>query len=280
NPGGVFTIDANTGEITVADITRLDVESNPLYELIVQVSDGTYTSTSTITVNILLPGSSPPTQEAPGTEEPVQEDEDEKPNHTPNNSNDDPVITIPLFEEPMNNNSNVVEEINYDLETHHFDFFYKRPLSDSMTDGSAIEAIRIAERMNTNKDQDFSLPNKNNEGMWNDIDLMKHQMQGKAGQVESLEKQSDRIFAGVITGFATLIAGYVGWTGNIISLLIGFFTSSPLWKSFDPVPIFDVTKDDEKYWKSNKIEEQDQETIVDSFFDHKTEHHEKNRKHS
>ncbi len=52
NADGVFTIDANTGEITIADNTNLDRETTASYGLTVQVSDGTNTDTATITVNV------------------------------------------------------------------------------------------------------------------------------------------------------------------------------------------------------------------------------------
>ena len=52
NGAGVFTIDANTGEITVDDNTNLDRETAASFALTVQVSDGTNTDTATITVNV------------------------------------------------------------------------------------------------------------------------------------------------------------------------------------------------------------------------------------
>ncbi len=52
NADGVFTIDANTGEITIADNTNLDRETTASYGLTVEVSDGTNTDTAAITVNV------------------------------------------------------------------------------------------------------------------------------------------------------------------------------------------------------------------------------------
>ena len=52
NGAGVFTIDANTGEITVLDNTNLNRETAASFALTVQVSDGTNTDTATITVNV------------------------------------------------------------------------------------------------------------------------------------------------------------------------------------------------------------------------------------
>ena len=53
NTGGAFTINPNTGEITVADTNDLEFDTNPVFSLTVQVSDGTYTDTAIITINLL-----------------------------------------------------------------------------------------------------------------------------------------------------------------------------------------------------------------------------------
>ncbi|MCP3666901.1 MAG: DUF4347 domain-containing protein, partial [Gammaproteobacteria bacterium] len=52
NADGVFAIDTNTGEITIADNTNLDRETTAGYGLTVEVSDGTSTDTAAITVNV------------------------------------------------------------------------------------------------------------------------------------------------------------------------------------------------------------------------------------
>ncbi|MEQ9302781.1 MAG: cadherin domain-containing protein, partial [Marinoscillum sp.] len=52
NELGAFQIDANTGELSVADESILDFESNPTFELSVEVSDGGLTDEATITINL------------------------------------------------------------------------------------------------------------------------------------------------------------------------------------------------------------------------------------
>ncbi|NNK02578.1 MAG: DUF4347 domain-containing protein, partial [Desulfatitalea sp.] len=52
NADGIFSIDANTGEITITDNTNLDRESTASYALTVQVSDGTDTDDAAITINV------------------------------------------------------------------------------------------------------------------------------------------------------------------------------------------------------------------------------------
>ena len=55
DPGGAFSIDTATGQITVADGTQLDFESQASYNLTIQVQDngtGTLTDTATVTINL------------------------------------------------------------------------------------------------------------------------------------------------------------------------------------------------------------------------------------
>ncbi|MDF2857287.1 MAG: calx-beta domain protein, partial [Neobacillus sp.] len=52
NESVAFTIDEATGEITVADLTKLDYETIKSFKLLAQVGDGTYTSQLAITVNL------------------------------------------------------------------------------------------------------------------------------------------------------------------------------------------------------------------------------------
>ncbi|WP_185152694.1 Ig-like domain-containing protein, partial [Fulvivirga aurantia] len=53
NTGGAFTINNTTGEITVANSTALDFESNPTFTLTVEVTDNDgLTDTATITINL------------------------------------------------------------------------------------------------------------------------------------------------------------------------------------------------------------------------------------
>ncbi|MCP4349755.1 MAG: PQQ-binding-like beta-propeller repeat protein, partial [Desulfobacterales bacterium] len=52
NTDNVFAISSNTGMITVNNGTLLDYEKNKTYVLTVQVSDGVYSDTATVTVNV------------------------------------------------------------------------------------------------------------------------------------------------------------------------------------------------------------------------------------
>jgi hypothetical protein len=60
NTGGAFTIDAVTGEITVATPAALDLETTPVFTLTVEVTDaGGLTATDTVTVNLTDQNESP-----------------------------------------------------------------------------------------------------------------------------------------------------------------------------------------------------------------------------
>lgn len=52
NTGGTFALNANTGELTVANNTLLDFETNPTFNLWVRVSDGGLMDTAVITINV------------------------------------------------------------------------------------------------------------------------------------------------------------------------------------------------------------------------------------
>jgi VCBS repeat-containing protein len=60
DPGGAFTIDAATGEITVADSARLNFEAAPVFNLIVTVTDaGGLTDSAAVTVTVTDVNESP-----------------------------------------------------------------------------------------------------------------------------------------------------------------------------------------------------------------------------
>jgi hypothetical protein len=53
NEIGTFQIDQDTGAITVADEISLDFETNPIYTLSIEVSDGFESATAQVTINVL-----------------------------------------------------------------------------------------------------------------------------------------------------------------------------------------------------------------------------------
>ena len=60
NADGIFTIDANTGAISIAAGKTLDYESAAQHVLTVTASDGTSSDTGTVTVNVNNLNDNPP----------------------------------------------------------------------------------------------------------------------------------------------------------------------------------------------------------------------------
>ena len=52
NTGGAFAIDAVTGAITVANAAAIDFETNPVFNLTVNATDGAFNDTAQVTVNL------------------------------------------------------------------------------------------------------------------------------------------------------------------------------------------------------------------------------------
>jgi hypothetical protein len=80
DPGGLFAIDATTGEITVADRSQLDFDTTPVFNLTVTVTDaGGLTDTMLVPIEV-QPVDEPPvvdTSEIPPVDEAVDEEEDD-----------------------------------------------------------------------------------------------------------------------------------------------------------------------------------------------------------
>jgi VCBS repeat-containing protein len=67
NTGGAFAIDPLTGQVTVANSTALDFETNPVFTLTVQVDDGFGgTDTATVTINLTNVNETPVNTVPPG----------------------------------------------------------------------------------------------------------------------------------------------------------------------------------------------------------------------
>ncbi|MCM3763790.1 cadherin domain-containing protein [Neobacillus niacini] len=64
NEAGAFAIGEDTGEVTVADSTKLDYEKVQSFKLTVQVSDGTHSAATTVTIGVNNLNDNPPVVEA------------------------------------------------------------------------------------------------------------------------------------------------------------------------------------------------------------------------
>lgn len=73
-----------------------------------------------------------------------------------------------------------------------------------------------------------------NRAMWSQVESMKGQMDRSAG----IQQRQKAITIGVATGMSvSFAAGYVIWLLRGGSLLASLLAATPLWKSFDPLPV-------------------------------------------
>jgi hypothetical protein len=81
-----------------------------------------------------------------------------------------------------------------------------------------------------------------NRAMWSQVESMKGQMDRSAG----MQQQQKAIAVGMATGMSvSFAAGYVIWLLRGGSLLASLLAATPLWKSFDPLPVL-------AFWEKNK----------------------------
>jgi hypothetical protein len=246
NGDGIFQINANTGEITVADNTNLDFEITASYTLGITVSDGINTSPAqNVTINITDVG------EAPATlpEDPVTE-----PGDTPSDNDDEedagsgpiaPPTDNFLFTNPGEGNgsegligqlgaSNPMPQIQKandpkkELENQNPDAWGvarpERTVKKKKSDSYHILTDRIASGLIN------PLPVQVNDKIWDHLDLLKGQMQAA--------ERSAFIAAAAVLGLSVMAsAGYVIWAVRGVSLMSSFLSSVPIWRFIDPLPI-------------------------------------------
>ncbi|WP_413162519.1 cadherin domain-containing protein [Capilliphycus salinus ALCB114379] len=112
----IFGINSNTGEITLADNSSLDFETQPTaYSLTIEVSDNSLTDTITVGINVTdieettpktPPTENPPTEETPPTETP--QTEENPPTETP--GTETPGTETPSTETPPTGENPPTEE--------------------------------------------------------------------------------------------------------------------------------------------------------------------------
>ncbi len=280
NDDGVFAIDPDTGEITVADNTRLDFESTASYVLTVQVSDGINADDSTIIVNIEK--DDPASSTDVYTEDHTDPGSDSESNDTEtddagqddfsdpeNEENRDPELPsvndgiddVPSTNSNATNSSNDIPAYADGIGAYHAGrkFYRPNPIYGELDLPSEYETpVQAGEAGGRKNGADARIRTE--------LDEVKSWGKDDVGSADLDTIASKKIFFSV-AGLVTLVAGYVGWITSGISFLFGFFTSTPLWKSFDPVPIFDEEKKDEDYldeWGTDPSEVDSQEKGVDT----------------
>jgi hypothetical protein len=81
-----------------------------------------------------------------------------------------------------------------------------------------------------------------NAAMWSQVASMKGQMDRAAG----MQQRQATIVVGMATGVSmSFAAGYVIWLLRGGSLLASLLAATPLWKSFDPLPVL-------AFWEKRK----------------------------
>jgi hypothetical protein len=80
--------------------------------------------------------------------------------------------------------------------------------------------------------------------MWSQVESMKKQMDRAAG----IQHRQQAVAVGMATGMSmSFAAGYVIWLLRGGSLLASLLAATPLWKSFDPLPVL-------AFWEKRKKE--------------------------
>lgn len=81
-----------------------------------------------------------------------------------------------------------------------------------------------------------------NRAMWSQVESMKGQMDRTA----EMQQRQQTIAVGMATGMSvSFAAGYVIWLLRGGSLLASLLAATPLWKSFDPLPVL-------AFWEKRK----------------------------
>ena len=82
-----------------------------------------------------------------------------------------------------------------------------------------------------------------NRAMWSQVESMKGQMDRSA----EMQQRQKAIAVGMATGVSvSFVAGYVIWLLRGGSLFASLLAATPLWKSFDPLPVLAFWEKDKK----------------------------------
>ena len=229
---GAFTIDPGTGVITVADPSVLDFETNPVFNLTVQVQDGSLaTDTATTTVNLtdqpeipvpIDPPDPDPVVEPPTTEIPDPVETDPEPVGEPTTvpaTQDVSVAAAPPSGLPLQEES-------------------RRPSQTDADEGRGIrrrgaapdEAAQVAPVGAAADDSPFVV----DAAMWRALDLMGADL----GSSVEAERAYARLLGSTLElGTAGMAAGFLTWFLRGGSLLTSLLSTLPLWSRLDPLPV-------------------------------------------
>ncbi len=273
NIGGAFTINDSTGEITVANSAALDFETNPSFSLTVQVEDsGTLTDTATVTINlkdvneppiIFVPGaddsSGPPSPFDGNSPEqgssdsdvldiqPVSGSDTGEPDGGPMTPT---ILLVPAKDTAAPDNSST-GNFSQPEETGDHTPPPAEPAVDEASSQEASEELSKAESGDMERESQSEGRGEDratnqteasrmvelvhaNAAMWSQIESGKRQMD----QAARIQQKRKEIVVGMVTATsASLTTGYLIWLLRGGSLLASFLAATPLWRSFDPLPV-------------------------------------------
>ena len=278
--GGLFTIDANTGVITVANALDYETATSHSITVLATSSDGSTSSAAfTITVTDVNEGSSVGDDEDPETDEDDDSDgEDptyEEPAEDPV-AEDEPAPQVEKYLTPEDSSvlmkdpeSEETEDIIYLTDENDADtqsegrendrsyIYFDNDLYKEITPENTLEPIKLTDLSIIdfeNDDLKRVVANEHYDHFREDID-----------EAFSSEQQSNtvktRIAAATMTTCTVGIISYLLRAGSLVTSLM---STLPLWRGFDPIAVFSGDKKKQK--KQDEISDTD-ELKQETFFD-------------
>ncbi len=272
NADSVFSIDSNSGEITIADPTRLDFETTASHTLTLLVSDGVNNSANeAVTINIIdvdelpqgaLPESPEEEGDVTGEEEPPLEeaentgdDEDDHPTTERLQTSQIPAVVLVPDRQVREGEDGAAGEQTHDVEQS-----YAAPTSVNEEQEQAEEdlmAFALTERQSAISEDQAAAANENispepsdigadapdSHVFWGDSTLDTGFLRSQL-EIDSTITETDTLEETLAVGSATvtitaLSAGYLLWMLRGGSLLGSFLSSLPAWRMLDPLPILE-----------------------------------------
>jgi len=253
DPGGAFAIDDN-GNITVADGSQLDFESQSSYTLSVRVSDDDgFTDVATITIGVNDVVESPtvvvdsipdpnPEDGEPETEDfdpPAEDPPEPEPEETrPDEPADEPPPSVPVgFQEPP--------EGRFRPTAPTFTAPHSTSFATSETDSGEEPfgqqtSLDLSDRIELEPAR-IGLELAGNERMMQALDRIRQEMTDDARQLAD----EHQITVSAAEGFALMLS--LGWLGLLLrggSLAAIALSSLPMWRRVDPLAVLAISEEE------------------------------------
>jgi hypothetical protein len=298
NTGGAFAINNSTGEITVANSAALDFETNPSFNLTIQVEDtGSLSDTATVTINLKdvneryvvidPPGSNPLFPDTLVEDQQADGDGLDEPTDVtisdPDLSDIRPTpprlfrtlrsrLLTPLHGIEMHLTVFIGARLtgSYDI-WNVFDIRSIHRPGDSHSDAKDVSVsmtlIDLSGIDRAAEASQFSIGGSD-ERLWQELDNF----------VKALTSQNDYYVCVEVLRIGTVIAligtisiGYVTWLLPGGALLRGMLSYMPAWRSLDPLPVLEHWKKNQKscgrHSDTEKDDEDESEQRIQSLFE-------------